>query len=185
MFNLKNGKRAFTLVELLVVIAIISILAALLLPALQAAMAQARKVQCMSKLKQIHFMSTFYLEDNDQWLPYPAWTCKYKIAPYADGTFTSGNADRNFWYCPGAAVIPRNKYNSKNGSYCPNYGSKQNVRLTMYKNPSTKLWVHDSTNNPNDYYRPPDWNAGLTGNNHNGMYNAVYWGGQVETHVKE
>jgi prepilin-type N-terminal cleavage/methylation domain-containing protein len=58
-----KSKIGFTLIELLVVVAIISILAALLLPALKGARERANEAMCISNKRQLALTSVLYAED--------------------------------------------------------------------------------------------------------------------------
>jgi prepilin-type N-terminal cleavage/methylation domain-containing protein/prepilin-type processing-associated H-X9-DG protein len=70
MMKKQNG---FTLIELLVVVAIISVLIALLLPALGKSREAAKAVVCQSNQRQLGVTYQFYLNDNNNKLPPGYW----------------------------------------------------------------------------------------------------------------
>lgn len=67
----------FTLIELLVVIAIITILMAMLLPALKTARGKSHQIACIGNLKQIGSCVQMYCGDNDEYIPPYRYSCAY------------------------------------------------------------------------------------------------------------
>jgi len=114
-----KAHRAFTLIELLVVIAIIAILASLLLPALGRGMANAKKVQCLSNMRQAGLAVSMYADDNQQTIPphetYAAdsrliTTFSQLLRRYvgADGAPRSHHGN-NIWFCPLNSTYSQNE----------------------------------------------------------------------------
>jgi prepilin-type N-terminal cleavage/methylation domain-containing protein/prepilin-type processing-associated H-X9-DG protein len=65
-----DRRAAFTLIELLVVIGIISLLAAMLMPAVSRAKESGRSAACISNLRQIGIALQVYVDSNNNRLPF-------------------------------------------------------------------------------------------------------------------
>jgi prepilin-type N-terminal cleavage/methylation domain-containing protein/prepilin-type processing-associated H-X9-DG protein len=125
----RRGRKGFTLIELLVVIAIIAILAAMLFPVFARARESARKIQCLSNMKNLALAVQMYLTDYDRFWPseHDATAIAYfqQTAPGGAGTpgpdcgrWREANPylrdpvildeyvkNRDVWLCPSAKLV--------------------------------------------------------------------------------
>lgn len=121
----RAGGQAFTLVELLVVIAIIGVLASLLLPALASAKNRARRIACLSNLRQQGIAWHLYLDENADTFPdrrdlkislpggYKPWTTWPKSDPragWAAAQLSTLLSAKPSWMCPAVAHSPMMRF---------------------------------------------------------------------------
>jgi prepilin-type N-terminal cleavage/methylation domain-containing protein len=92
-------RRAFTLIELLVVIAVVAILAGILLPALATAKRKARRVQCLSNLKQLTCAMHLFVHDRER---YP-----WRLSVAEGGTATKTNVAATYQALRNELALPQ------------------------------------------------------------------------------
>jgi prepilin-type N-terminal cleavage/methylation domain-containing protein len=127
------NRRGFTLIELLVVIAIIAILAAILFPVFARAREQARKITCVSNLKQLGTSVIMYAQDYDESLP-NNWAGKKDTMLWNDlsgsGLMDPYLKNRKIWFCPSDSP-PTYKNQTYDYSYCL-YNNTDDVNKHLY-----------------------------------------------------
>jgi prepilin-type N-terminal cleavage/methylation domain-containing protein/prepilin-type processing-associated H-X9-DG protein len=172
MMKHTTNVRAFTLIEVLVVISIISILIAILLPALGKARESSRKISCAAKMKQIGIVTFTYTEDYKNWLPYKPDSWKQRLDDYVKPNYGMSQ----IFYCPDALAIPRNKYSSTNKAYSANFwinpafsslsgGDRYAWRIDQLehyrKMPASQInWIKESKVNADWTYTCGNYNVG-------------------------
>lgn len=135
----------FTVVETLVTIAVVSILLAILIPAVQNARGAARRVECLSKLRQIGLATAIY---HDSFQCFPSgnnrgWSLFTSLLPYIESGVYRGVLDfqqpaRNYIVSKGSTVsltfllcpadpLASGGEKSERTSYQGNYGTGLHV----------------------------------------------------------
>jgi prepilin-type N-terminal cleavage/methylation domain-containing protein len=179
MASHKNLRRGFTLVELLVVIAIISVLASLLLPALEGALDAARTVACQNQLRQIGQAGALYGSDWNDWLPTRGDS--FGISPGGDkGSGMLGP----YLACDPAPHRTKTDVFDQAIAHCPSYRRLADLNgntpgLLLYgREPPSALQKHLLS------YRKNDW---FTGHGNDPAGNPNHWrpdvhrGSQIDT----
>lgn len=165
----RRGPRAFTLVELLVVISIISILIALLLPALGAARRLALTLDCQTHLRGIAQILQEYTDENEGNLPiglaaYGAYGWQDVLVAYQNGNnVVPRNNQANYiqtayqqlWWCPSAVEVNQNpwalNYAGNSEAFPEYWGSgADGGKLSDIQNPSQVISMGDANQAFND-----------------------------------
>ena len=188
--SLEIKHKNFTLIELLVVIAIIAILAAMLMPALSQARESAKSNTCKNNLRQLGMATSLYLDANKEIFPplrlESSKDCSYSLALIAE-TVKPGKNSTNIALCPSEEKPSSYLYSgswgarfyysySINGHVVLDY-NKQALTLARIRNAGSTLMFADSKKT---YFKRYEQNFYTR---HNGSFNAVFLGGNVQNFI--
>jgi prepilin-type N-terminal cleavage/methylation domain-containing protein/prepilin-type processing-associated H-X9-DG protein len=165
----RTRRRAFTLVELLVVVGIIAVLIALLMPTLNRARESARRIQCLSNLRQLGTAVMMYTQEFKGRFP-GAWD--WHPRPTGPGGTFEGPLLKyhNNGGVPVLYTCPSDDPLSHRGSYPYTYTGNWHVfwfsgggfsveRITQIKRSSEKIMIIDESSETVDdnVWAPENW----------------------------
>lgn len=197
--QVRTKSAGFTLIELLVVVAVITVLVALLLPALKNARSQAKLVACQSNLRQLGMVSTLWSADNNNWVPPGLWRTKLadgygfvetKLrcpAVLGDPTGTGGGDGSNLGYGINGNFINAISFMTPQwgGSGNPWYSKNARIKYQQPAQPYNVILFMDSTTYYGGYWQNHTFDYSLYSYNRHGVNNKqganiVFLDGHVE-----
>jgi prepilin-type N-terminal cleavage/methylation domain-containing protein/prepilin-type processing-associated H-X9-DG protein len=146
----RRRPQGFSLVEVLVVIGILSLLIALLMPALSKARLSARKVVCSANLKQVHQALLLYSQANNDWMfPVGLGAGLAKEQRWPNFVFVPPQWNPPSLRCP-ADVDPAEEHSYVLNSHLPDY--KIRFSITRGVSSAEVILMGEKKSGEPDYY---------------------------------
>ena len=139
-----RSRRAFTLIELLVVVSIIALLLTLLLPALNKAREQAKRVVCIDTVRGIGYAALIYSHEYKDCLPF--WTSPTNDPTHAAQAWhiAAHNIIFHGGQSGGLGQLYPEYIDDGHAFYCPSSPVKYNSAQTYRLDPATSFADHQT-----------------------------------------